>query len=90
MLVKTNIIKGKIELFIGKASACNVGDTGPIPGSGKISWSRKQQPTPVFMPGESHGQRSLVGHSPRGRKESDIVVRACTFPIILCLLIFYW
>ena len=71
MLVKTNIIKGEIELFIGKASACNVGDTGPIPGSGKISWSRKQQPTPVFMPGESHGQRSLTGYGPRGRKESD-------------------
>ena len=30
------------------------------------------QPTPVFLPGESHGQRSLVGYSPRGRKESDM------------------
>ena len=29
------------------------------------------QPTPVFLPGESHGRRSLVGYSPRGRKESD-------------------
>ena len=29
------------------------------------------QPTPVFLPGESHGQRSLVGCSPRGHKESD-------------------
>ena len=28
-------------------------------------------PTPVFLPGESHGQRSLVGYSPRGHKESD-------------------
>ena len=35
------------------------------------SWRRKWQPTPVFLPGESHGQRSLVGYSPRGRKESD-------------------
>ena len=34
-------------------------------------WRRKWQPTPVFLPGESHGQRSLVGYSPRGRKESD-------------------
>ena len=33
---------------------------------------RKRQPTPVFLPGESHGQRSLVGYSPRGRKESDM------------------
>ena len=32
---------------------------------------RKWQPTPVFLRGESHGQRSLVGYSPRGRKESD-------------------
>ena len=32
---------------------------------------RKWQPTPVFLPGESHGQRSLAGYSPWGRKESD-------------------
>ena len=32
---------------------------------------RKLQPTPVFLPGESHGQRSLVGHSPYGHKELD-------------------
>ena len=32
---------------------------------------RKWQSTPVFLPGESHGRRSLVGYSPRGRKESD-------------------
>ena len=34
-------------------------------------WRRKWQPTPVFLPGESHGQRSLVGYSPWGRKELD-------------------
>ena len=34
-------------------------------------WRRKWQPTPVFLPGESHGWRSLVGYSPRGRKELD-------------------
>ena len=34
-------------------------------------WMRTWQPTPVFSPGESHGQRSLVGYSPWGRKESD-------------------
>ena len=37
-----------------------------------IPWRRKWQPTPVFMPGESHGQRSPVGYSPWGRKESDM------------------
>ena len=34
-------------------------------------WRKKWQPTPVFLPGESHGQRSLMGYSPQGRKESD-------------------
>ena len=33
---------------------------------------RKWQPTPVFLPGESHGWRSLVGYSPRGCKELDM------------------
>ena len=37
-----------------------------------ISWSRKWQPTPVFLPGKSPGQRSLVGSSPWGREESDV------------------
>ena len=37
---------------------------------GKIPWRRKSQPTPVFLPRQSHGQRSLVGCSPWGRKES--------------------
>ena len=34
-------------------------------------WRRKWQPTPVFLPGQSYGQRSLVGYSPWGRKEPD-------------------
>ena len=37
----------------------------------KIPWRRKWWPTPVFLPGESHGQRSLAGYSPWGCKESD-------------------
>ena len=37
----------------------------------KISWRRAWQPTPVFLPGESHGQRRLAGYSPWGHKESD-------------------
>ena len=37
----------------------------------KILWSRKWQPTPVFLPVKSHGQRSLEGYSPNGPKESD-------------------
>ena len=38
---------------------------------GKIPWRRKWQPTPVFLPGESHGQRTLVGYSPWGLKGLD-------------------
>ena len=38
------------------------------PWVGKIPWRRKWQPTPVFLPGKSHGQRSLVGYSPWGHK----------------------
>ena len=39
--------------------------------SRKKYWRRKWQPTPVFLPGEFHGQRSLADYSPWGRKESD-------------------
>ena len=42
------------------------------PWVGKISWKRKRQPTPVFLPGKSHGWRKLVGYSPWGSKESDM------------------
>ena len=38
----------------------------------KIPWRRAWLPTPVFLPGEPHRQRSLVGYSPWGRKESDM------------------
>ena len=41
------------------------------PWVGKIPWRRPWQPTPVVLPGKFHGQRSLVGYSPWGRKESD-------------------
>ena len=43
---------------------------------GKILWRRKWQPTPVFLLGESHGQRSLAGYCPWGRKESDTAEHA--------------
>ena len=50
----------------GKDSDCNVGDLGLLPGLGRSPGVRAWQPTPVFLPGESHGQRSLVGYSPWG------------------------
>ena len=55
----------------GKASAYSAGDLGLIPGSGRSSGVGKWQPTPVLLPGKFHGWRSVVGYSPRGRKESD-------------------
>ena len=42
--------------------------------AGEILWRRKWQPTPVVLPGKSHG-RNLVGYSPWGRKESDTTER---------------
>ena len=56
----------------GKESACNSGKSGLIPGSGKIPWRRNWQATPVFLPRESHGQRSLAHYRPQGRKELDM------------------
>ena len=58
----------------GKEPACHAGDSGDM---GSIlgredPWRRKWQPTPVFLPGKSHGQRSLEGYSPWGHKELDM------------------
>ena len=59
----------------GKASVYNAGNPGWDPWVGKIPWRRKWQSTPVLLPGKSHGQRSLVGYSPWGHKESDTTER---------------
>ena len=58
--------------MVKKSTSANVGNAGLILGGGKTPWRRKWQPTPVFLTGKFHGQRSLVGYSPRGRKESDM------------------
>ena len=56
-------------------------------------WRRKWQPTPVFLPGESNGQRSLVGYSPWGYKELDTTEQLSQF-FIGCIFsfknIFHW
>ena len=54
--------------FSAKESACQCRRRGFDPWVGKIPWRRKWQPTPIFLPGKSHGQRSLVGYSPQGPK----------------------
>ena len=49
---------------------------------GKIPWRREWQPTPVFLPGESHGWRSLVGYSPKHCKGSDTTERLHTHGVL--------
>ena len=63
--------QGLLRWCSGKESTCNAGDTGFDPWVGKIPLEEKWQPTPVFLPEKSHGQRSLVGYGPWGSKESD-------------------
>ena len=65
----------------GKESPCNVGDPGLILGSGKMPWRRKWQHTPVFLFGESLGQRSPVGYSPWGCKRVGYDLVTNTFHI---------
>ena len=63
---------------------------GFSPWVGKIPWRRTWQPTPGFLPGESHGQRSLVGYSPWGHTESDTTehthttLRSSAFQSLAC------
>ena len=54
-------------------NAGHVRDNGFNPWVTKIPWRRKWQLTPVFLPGEFHGERSLVGCSPWGHKELDTI-----------------
>ena len=71
----TPIKKMKILGFPGGASdkelACQCRRHGFNSWVRKIPWRRKWQPTPVFLPGDSHGQKSLAGYSTRGLKELD-------------------
>ena len=63
----------------GKESACQCRGHrrhGCSPWVGKIPWRRKWPASPVFLPGESHAQRSLVGYSLRGHEELDTIAHA--------------
>ena len=53
-------------------NSANTGDKGSVPGLGRFPWRRKWQSTPVFLPGKSFGQRSLVGYTVHG------VAKSCT------------
>ena len=58
-------------ISVGKGSACNAGDMGSIPGSGRSPGEGNPLDFPVFLPGKSHGQRSLVSYSSQSHKEQD-------------------
>ena len=58
-----------------KESACHVGDLGSIPGLGRSPGEGNGYSLQLFLPGKFHGQRSLVGYSPQGHKESDTTER---------------
>ena len=55
----------------GKESACSVGDLGSIPGLGQCPWEGNGNPLQYSCLENPHGQKSLVGSSPWGRKEPD-------------------
>ena len=67
-----NSFKSKGEYIHQKVTAKSIRHTQFDPSVWKIPKRRARQPTPVFLPGESHGQRSLVGYSPQHRKKSGM------------------
>ena len=72
----------------GKESACQSRRCkrhGFDPSVGKITWSRKWQPTPVLLPGKFHGQRSLEGNSSWNCRELDTTEPLSTQPVLLSL-----
>ena len=58
--------------LVVKNPPANAGDVGSIPGLERSPWRRERLPTPIFLPGEFHEQRSLAGYSPWGHKELDM------------------
>ena len=64
----------------GKESACQCRRCGFSPWVRKMPWRRKWQPTPVFLPGESRGQRSLAGYTVHGvaKSQTRLSAYACT------------
>ena len=79
ILMIFRIWPSRIPFPVGSDSKC--GRPGFYLWVGKISWRRAWQPTPVFLPREFQGQRSLEGCSPQGHKQSDMTERLSTAPI---------
>ena len=77
---KLYFIKVIIEYWLYETRVWSLGQ--------KIPWSRKWQPTLVFLLGKSHAQRSLVGYTPWGHKESDTTEQLSTHGYSLCCRIY--
>ena len=84
LLVHTPIIAW---WFSGKESACHCRRRGFSPRIGEIPWRREWLPIPGFLPGKSHGQSSLVGYSPWGRKRvgHDLLTKQQQYIAYSCL-----
>ena len=79
------VFSNLIGVFLGGASGeestCQCRRLGFDPWVQKIPWSRKWQPTLIFLPGKSHGQWSLAGYSPLGHREMD-TLSICTYNLV--------
>ena len=68
------LLPGNQVALVVKNLPANLGDLrdeGLIPGLGRFPWRKAWQPSPVFLPGESHGQRNLLDYSPWGHTQWD-------------------
>ena len=74
----------------GKESTCQCRRHRFDPWVGKIPWRRKWQPTPVFLPGKSYGQRSPVGYSPWGHKSIGHNLSDQTTKCYIIFFIYCW
>ena len=81
---------GLPKWFPAKESTCQCSRLRFHPWVGKTPWRRAWQPAPVFLPGESHGQRSLAGYSPWGLTESDTTEQSGPAQHLINLLHFMW
>ena len=68
----------------GKESACDAGDPGLIPSQGRCPREGNGREDSIFLPGEFHGQRSLVGYSPQDRKGLDTTEQLTLMSIFKC------
>ena len=84
IIAYTTIKYGLSRWLSAKESTCQCRRLGFHPWVRKIPWRRKWQPNPVFLLGESHGQRSLVGYSPWGHKELDATYQLNFFHLTVC------